>query len=108
MENTLTKEEFMLMAMLYVANADGKINTDEVRTMVGRFDAKTVADLRRRFNAMNDAAVLDCLEANKHHLADDEQSRNQLLAELRSIVEADGRRSPMEEYVLNSVEHLFQ
>lgn len=108
MENTLTKEEFMLMAMLYVANADGKIQPDEIRTMVDRFDAKTVADLRRRFNTMNDAAVLDCLNANKHHFADNEQSRNVLLAELRGIVEADGRSTQMEDYVLHAVEQLFQ
>jgi uncharacterized tellurite resistance protein B-like protein len=108
MENTLSKEEFMLLAMLYVANADGKVSSDEVREMVDHFDTKTVADVRRLFNTMNDAAVLRCLSENKHHIADNEADRSKLLADLRGIVEADGRRSPMEEYVLHAVEQLLQ
>lgn len=98
----------MLMAMLYVANADGKVQSEEMRAMVDLFDAKTVIDVRRRFNAMNDVAVLDCLNANKHHLVGDEEARIQLLADLRGVIEADGKRSPMEEYVLHAVEQLLQ
>ena len=39
---TLSKEEFKVMAMLYVANIDGNIHMEEVKQLIMRSDQKTL------------------------------------------------------------------
>ena len=79
MSEIYTKEEFLILAMLYVANVDGKIQPDEVRVMLERFEPASVA------------------EVDKAHLMDG----------LRKIVAADDRHLAIEEYILQAVEKMF-
>ena len=99
----MKEEELMITLLLYVANIDGKINPDEVRVMLERFDAATVAEVRRKFNKLNDAEVLQLVEENKNLVSD----KDQLIADLRTIVQADAKILPMEEYVLGEIERLL-
>ncbi len=99
----MKEEELMITLLLYVANIDGKINPDEVRVMLERFDAATVAEVRRKFNKLNDVEVLQLVEENKNLVSD----KDQLIADLRTIVQADAKILPMEEYVLGEIERLL-
>lgn len=99
----MKEEELMITLLLYVANIDGKTNPDEVRVMLERFDAATVAEVRRKFNKLNDVEVLQLVEENKNLVSD----KDQLIADLRTIVQADAKILPMEEYVLGEIERLL-
>lgn len=108
MDLFFTKEDFVIMAMLYVANVDGKIHPDETRAILERFEPTAVAAVRRKFNNMNDSELLACLEANKSEFAPTENDRVRLVDDLRRIVEADGKCSPIEDYVVNAVGDLLK
>ena len=62
---TLNKDEFKVLVMLYAANIDGNIQSEEVRVMLKKTDFETVEKVENLFDKMNDAEVLDCIRANK-------------------------------------------
>lgn len=107
MDRSFTKENFMVLAMLYVANVDGKIQPDEVRAMLDRFEPATVAETRRMFNKMNDTELIACIEENKAIFVPTEADRSNLVNDLHRIVDADDKRLPIEEYMLHEVEALL-
>lgn len=102
------QEELMIMLMLYVANIDGKIKPDEVKVMLERFDAKMVAEIRQKFNKMNDVEVLQYIENHIGSVLDTEDKKAEMLSQLRKIIEADEKNLPIEELVLREVESLLQ
>jgi len=102
------QEELMIMLMLYVANIDGKIKPDEVTVMLERFDAKKVAEIRQKFNKMNDVEVLQYIENHVGSVLDTDDKKAAMLDRLRKIIEADEKNLPIEEFVLREVEALLQ
>lgn len=107
MNTELTKEEFLLLVMLYAANIDGKIQPEEWQSIRGKYDAEMIQRMHRQFEKMKDAEILECIEQNKHRLLTSEADRQHLLDELRCIVESDEKSAPMEVYLLNVVEQLL-
>ena len=107
MDKNLTKEEFNVMLMLYVANSDGRVNPDEMRLMLEQTTPAVYVEVKRRFAKMNDAEVLQCIEENKQTHAANTADRQQLLSELKSLIEADGKPLPMEEVMLKGIEELL-
>ena len=104
---TLTKEEFRVLVMLYVANSDGQVNLDEVRAMLERTTPQVYAGVRAKFTKMNDMEVLQCIEEHKKHYLTSETDRQELLADLKSVVEADGKLLPVETFMLRGVESVI-
>lgn len=102
------QEELMIMLMLYVANIDGKIKPDEVKVMLERFDAKKVAEIRQKFNKMNDVEVLQYIENHVGSVLNTDDKKAAMLDQLRKIIEADEKNLPIEEFVLREVETLLQ
>lgn len=107
MDNIFAKDDFMILMMLYVANVDGKIQPDEVRVVLEHFEPSKVAEVRRKFNKMNDAELIRCIEDNKERFLPTEADKTQLMQDLRKIVEVDDHRLPIEEYILQAVESLL-
>lgn len=107
MNDVYTKEEFMILAMLYIANVDGRIQPDEVRVMLERFEPSALSEVRRRFNKMNDSELIRCLEDNKAEFASSKEDRILLMGDLQKIVAADGHCLAIEEYILKAVENLL-
>ena len=107
MSEDYTKEEFMILAMLYVANVDGKINPDEVRVILDCFEPASVVEVRRKFNKMNDAELIRCIEENKAKYVPTNEDKTRLMADLHKIVDADGRHLSIEEYILCAVEKIL-
>lgn len=107
MSEIYTKEEFLILSMLYVANVDGKIQPDEVRAILEHFEPASVAEVRRKFNKMNDAELLRCIEENKAEYVPTDEDKAHLMEDLRGIVEADDRHLAIEEYVLHAMETMF-
>ena len=108
MESSFTKENFMVLAMLYVANVDGKIQPDEVRAMLDHFEPSVVAETRRQFNKMNDAELIAFLEENKAKFIPTEADLLHLIQDMNQIVDADEKRLPIEDYMLKEVEALLK
>jgi hypothetical protein len=107
MNTELTKEEFLLLVMLYAASIDGRIQPEEWQSIRGKYDAETIQRMHRQFEKMKDAEILECIEHNKHHLLPTDADRQQFVADLHHLVDADDKNSPMEVYLLNLVEQLL-
>jgi uncharacterized tellurite resistance protein B-like protein len=103
MDNNLSKEEFKVILMLYVANSDGRVNLDEVRAMLERTSPKVYSAIRLKFDKMNDMEVLQCIEEHKKHYFTTDEERQELFEDLKSVVEADGKLLPVEEYMLRGI-----
>lgn len=104
MDTNLSKEEFKVLVMLYVANSDGRVNLDEVRAMLERTSPKVYSAVRLKFAKMNDVEVLQCITKLKKHYFTTAAERQELLADLKAIVESDGKLLSIEEYILRGVE----
>ena len=108
MDKIFTKDEFLILAMLYVANIDGHIHADEIDTIMNRFDAAAVAAMRKKFDKMNDIELLSVLNAQKDTILTSAEDKQKLLGYLREVIDADGRNTPMENFVYQEMERLMQ
>ena len=86
---TLSKQEFKVLAMLYAANIDGNIKSEEVKIMLQKTDFDTVEKVEKLFDKMSDLEVLECIRENKALYANTEAERLDLIADLCAIIEAD-------------------
>lgn len=104
---TLNKEEFKTLVMLYAANADGNIQSEEVRVMLERSGFDAVEKAERLFDKMSDAEVIACIRENKPLYAATEGDRIDLLADLCAVIEADEKCTMMEEQIVNAIRRLL-
>lgn len=105
---TLNKEEFKVLVMLYAANIDGNIQSEEVRVMLQKTSFETVEKVENLFDKMNDAEVLDCIRENKPLYVATEGDRIEILADLCAIIEADENCTVMEEYMVRSLRRILE
>lgn len=96
----LTKEEFKVMLMLYVANADGNIESEEVRVMLEKTDFDTVARVEELFANMDDAQALNCIDENRAVYAATEDDRSSLIKDMVEVIEADMNCSAVEDQMI--------
>lgn len=104
---TLTKEEFKVMAMLYAANIDGNIQSEEVKVMLQKSDFDTVEKVEKMFSKMSDMEVLECIRENKEQYAATEADRLELMADLCAVIDADEKCTTMEEQLVRSMRRLL-
>lgn len=100
----LTKDEFKVLVMLYLANVDGEIHSEEIKVMLRKTDCVTVNRIEKLFSEMSDIEVLDCIRENKEAYANTEKSRLELIADMIAIMEADEVYTAMEERALRDLE----
>lgn len=105
---TLSKNEFKVMVMLYAANIDGNILSEEVKVMLEKTDFETVEKVEKLFEKMRDMEVLDCIRENKVLYAATEADRLDLIHDLCAIIEADEKVSVMEEQMVRSMRRLME
>ena len=105
---TLNKEEFKAMVMLYAANIDGNIQSEEVKVMLQKTDFDTVEKAEKLFAKMSDAEVLDCIRENKALYVTSEEDRLDLLSDLCAIIEADENCTLMEESMIKAMRRLLE
>lgn len=104
---TLNKEEFKVMVMLYAANVDGNIQSEEVRVMLEKTDFDTVEKVEKMFAKMSEMEVLECIRQNKALYASTEADKQQLMADLRTIIEADEKVTLMEGMICRGLERVL-
>ena len=105
---TLNKEEFKTLVMLYAANVDGTIQSEEVKVMLEKSGFDTVEKMENLFDKMNDAEVLDCIRENKALYAATEDDRMDMIADFCAIIEADEKCTMMEEQMLKAMRRLLE
>ncbi len=105
---TLSKDEFKVMVMLYAANIDGNIQSEEVKVMLKKTDFETVDKVEDMFDKMNDAEVIECIRENKPLYAASESDRLEILADLCAIIEADEKCTVMEETMVRNIRRLLE
>jgi uncharacterized tellurite resistance protein B-like protein len=94
--------------MLYAANIDGNIQSEEVRIMLEKSGFDTVDKMEDLFAKMSDAEVLDCIRENKAFYADNEASRLDLIHDLCEIIEADEKSTMMEQQMVRAMGKLLE
>ena len=104
----LSKEEFKVLAMLYAANIDGNIQSEEVKIMLQKTDFDTVEKVEKLFDKMSDSEVLDCIRENKALYASTETDRMDLIADLCAIIEADEKCTVIEEQMVKTMRRMLE
>lgn len=105
---TLNKEEFKTLIMLYVANIDGNIQSEEVKVMLEKTSFDTVEKVEKLFDKMNDSEVLECIRENKAFYADTDINRLEIIHDLCEIIEADEKCTMMEEQVVSALRRVLE
>ena len=105
---TLNKEEFKTLLMLYAANIDGNIQSEEVKIMLQKSDFATVDKMEKLFAKMSDLEVLNCIRENKPLYAATEGDRIDLMADLCAIIEADEKCTMMEQQMVRAMGRLLE
>lgn len=103
----LNKEEFKTLLMLYAANIDGNVQSEEVKIMLQKSDFETVDKMEKLFAKMSDVEVLNFIRENKPLYAATEGDRIEILADLCAIIEADEKCSVMEEQVVRAMRRVL-
>ena len=105
---TLNKEEFKTLVMLYAANIDGNIQSEEVKIMLEKSGFDTVEKMEKLFGKMNDAEVIDCIRENKAQYAASEADRLDLIHDLCAIIEAVEKTTVMEEQMVREMRRVLE
>ena len=105
---TLSKDEFKVMVMLYAANIDGNIQSEEVKVMLKKTDYETVDKVESMFDKMNDAEVIECIRENKPLNVTSESDRLEILADLCAIIEADEKCTAMEDAMVRTMRRVLE
>ena len=105
---TLNKEEFKALLMLYAANIDGNIQSEEVKIMLEKLGFETVDKMQKLFAKMSDADVLACIHENKTQHAATEDDRIEILGDLCAIIEADEKCSTMETMMVRAIRRVME
>ena len=104
----LNKDEFKVLVMLYAANIDGNIQSEEVKVMLEKTGFDTVEKVEKLFAKMSDAEVLDCIRENKALYAATEADRMDIIANVCAVIEADEVCSVMEEQLVKTLRRLLE
>ena len=105
---TLNKEEFKTLVMLYAANIDGNIKSEEVKVMLEKTGFDTVEKVEKLFDKMSDLEVLECIRENKAQYAATEADRLDLIHDLCAIIEADEKCTVMEEQMVRAMRRVLE
>ncbi len=105
---TLNKEEFKTLVMLYAANIDGNIQSEEVKVMLEKCGFETVEKMENLFDKMSDAEVLNTIRENKPLYVTTEGDRIEILADLCAIIEADEKCTMMETQMVRAMRRLLE
>ncbi len=105
---TLNKEEFKTLVMLYAANIDGNIKSEEVKVMLERSGFEAVEKTEKLFAKMSDAEALAVIRENKPLYVATEGDRIDLIADLCAIIEADEKCTMMEQQMVRTMRRVLE
>lgn len=104
----LNKQEFKVLVMLYAANIDGNIQSEEVKVMLEKTDFDTVEKMEKLFAKMSDAEALNCIIENKPDHAATEAERDEIIQDINTIVMADEKLISMEKHLMRTMRRILE
>ncbi len=102
----INRTEFENLLLLYAANIDGQIHPDELAKIMERNNATEFGETLKKFKKMSDFEILECINENKATYSTTEK-RQQLLDDLRAVIEADEKLTSVENYLYKNIEKLI-
>lgn len=93
--------------MLYAANIDGNIQSEEVKVILEKTSFDTVEKVEKLFDKMSDMEILDCIHENKAQYAGTEADRQDIIGDLCAIIEADEKCTAMEEHLVRTMQRIL-
>ena len=106
-EYKIEKTQFETILLLYVANVDGQLHANELELIMSKTAPDEYAQTKKMFDKMGDLEILDCIRENKNQFAATDAERQQLLDELKKMMGADNRKTPMEVRLYKSIEKIL-
>lgn len=104
----LKKDEFMILVLLYAANIDGVVHSEEINLVMQKFGAENVSKVQKMYDKMSDNDILDSIAVNKELYASTRDSKEGLVAELNGIIQSDGTTSVMESQLIRTINKLLK
>ena len=104
---TLTKDEFKVLLMLYASNIDCVMQDEEVELMIEKSDPIVFAKMHKLYRQMGDVEVLSCINLNKGKYLATEEATVNLMNDIRAVVFADGRSTPVEQYFVTVIKKIL-
>lgn len=103
-----TYEEFRAFAMLFAANTDGRITTDEENLIAPTLSTEQYARVRQGFEQCSDAEALDIILICKEKYCSTPADKERVLADIRRIFETHHRFTQIDLEVQHIFERLFK
>lgn len=103
----MTKVEYQILFMLYVANIDGKIQGEEVAIMLQKANPETLGKMRELYSRMSEREVLECIRENNRRFASKPADREPILTNFRAVVSADEHLASQADYLCATIEKLL-
>lgn len=100
----MNKNEFEMLLMLYAAGIDGKMQQDELETILERFDEATFKRVKKMYDDMSDMEIMDCIAKNKGRFT---AERDEMIGAVHAILNADGRNLEMEKHLMRVLNRML-
>ncbi len=107
MENQkLNKEELTAFILLYVANADMKIDADEMEFINKFIGDEELHHVKKLFDKANDIDCLNIIQSNKKNFASKEE-KELLYEDISKLIQSNDESSEMEQALLLGLKKLI-
>lgn len=103
-----TYEEFRAFAMLFVANTDGDITTEEENVIAPTLPPDRYNRVRQRFQHCSDAEALDIILLCKEKYCNTPEDKERVLNDMRKIYETHHGSKQVDFEVHHIFERLFK
>jgi len=107
MNNTWNQEEFLAFTLIYAAHADMEFSDEEKSKIKQIVNEKTFSNLYSIFNDMSDYKSLETILSYKGLHYPTAARKSELLNQLKSLFEADGDYSRIEQGLFQFLDKLM-
>lgn len=104
---TLDKTQFETILLLYAASIDGQLHDKEEKLIMKKIDEENYEKTEELFRNMSDIEILNCINENRRKYAATPEEKQNLLSDLKAVIEADKELTSMENYVFKNIEKLL-
>lgn len=103
----LTRKEFLAFLLLFAANIDAKINTDEIEYISKHLPKSNFEDLYKLFKDCSDNNCIDLICEYTELYFKTNDDKEVLLAEVAELLKLDDKLSAVESHFLNILRNIL-
>ncbi|RLD32542.1 MAG: hypothetical protein DRI83_10745 [Bacteroidetes bacterium] len=101
------RDELHAFVLLYVANADMEIDSDEIGFIRKHIKKKKLHEVEKVFEKCNDNECLQIILNHKDEYFSTRESKDELMQEIAKLIMADGEKNQMEEAILMGLKRIL-